>query len=114
MTLSLQYELDYHRIILAVICDSSGIIPQTIGQPGTVVYAYFQTQLALVTPNVLFYRIITRDGNIGGYCLIQVENGVAVVLSVQLRPAFVSFSAQISQIISIFIQGNLFLQDLLY
>lgn len=114
MTFSLQFELDYQRVISAVINDSRSVIPSLVGRDGNAVYAYAQAQIAQVVPGVLVYRIIGSGSNLCGYCLIQVQNGVATVLQVQPRPAFVPFLSQISQIINNFIIGNIFLQDMLY
>lgn len=114
MTYYLDYELDYQRVISAVVNDSRSVIPSLVGQNGQAVYAYAQAQIALVVVNVLPYRIMSQNGNLGGYCLIQVQNGVSTVLSTQLRPGFVALADEISGIINTFIQGNLFLQDMLY
>lgn len=114
MTFSLQYELDVKRIISAVINDSRSIIPETAGKDGNAVYAYAQAQIQLVGPGVLLYRVATENGGLGGYVALQVQNGVASVLLMQPRPAFVPFLGQISQTIANFITGNEFLQDMIY
>lgn len=114
MTITLEYELDYKRVMSAVINDSRNTIPQTTNQPGMVIYAYIKAQIALVVPGVLVYRIVGDGSNLGGFCAIQVQ-GQAISLSFyQLRPAFQDFTSEILQAISIFIQNNTPLQDILY
>lgn len=114
MTFNLQYESDFKRIIPAVINDARNTIPETTNQPGTVIKAYADSQIDLAVPGVLFYRISTREGGLGGYVGLRVANGVASTLLMQLRPAFQPFLAEISQVISTFIIDNLFLADLIY
>lgn len=114
MMYDLKYELDYKRVMMAVINDARNTIPETTDQPGSVIYAYSQAQIAKVVPGVLVYRISSQEGNLGGFCAIQVQNGVITLLFFQLRPAFQPFEAQILQFIGTFIQNNIPLQDILY
>lgn len=114
MTFTLSYELDYKRIMSAVINDARNTIPATTNQPGAVIYAYIQAQIALVSAGVIIYRICTESANLGGYCGIQVQNGIIQLLFFQLRPAFQPFESEILQIIGTFIQDNVPLQDIIY
>lgn len=114
MIFELSYELDYKRVISAVINDSRAVIPALAGEDGNGVYAYAQAQIALIVPGVLLYRISTAEGNLGGYLGLQVANGVASILLMQLRPAFVPLFDEISQVIATFITSNDFLQDMIY
>lgn len=114
MTFSLSYELDYKRIMSAVINDARNTIPATTNQPGMAIYAYIQAQISLVVPGVLVYRIVGDGSNLGGYCAIQVQKGAITLLFYQLRPAFQDFTSEILQAIAIFIQQNGPLQDILY
>lgn len=114
MTFDLIFEQDYTRIIPAVINDSWSIIPQTKMQFGSVIKSYSDSQLALIVPGVLPYRIESNEGNLAGYMALQVNNNVATVLLFQLRPGFVALTNQISQNIGTFIQSNLWLNDMLY
>lgn len=114
MTYSLSYELDYQRFITAIINDSCGTIPAIAGLDGNAIYAYAQAQISAIIPSVLVYRILGNSTNIGGYVAIRVQNGVASVLQLQLRPAHQPFLSTISQIINTFIQQNGFLADMLY
>lgn len=113
MTLSLTFEIDYKRIISAVINDSRNVIPEITNQPGTVIYAYAQAQIAQVVRGVLVYRIGSSDGNLGGYLALQTVNGGASILLLQLRPAYQGISLEISQFISNFITSNQWKNDLL-
>jgi hypothetical protein len=114
MTFSLQFELDYHRVISAVINDSRSVIPSLVGQDGNAVYEYAQGLIGQVTAGVLVYRVKTDQGNLSGFCAIQVKNGATSLLFYQLRPACIQFEAEILGIISIFIAGNYPLNDILY
>lgn len=114
MTFEILYEQDHKRIISAVINDSRSIIPELVGKDGNAIYAYAQAQIAFVVPGVLLYRISTGEGNLGGYMGLQVPNGVATVVLMQLRPAFVALLDEILQIIATFITNNTFLQDVLF
>lgn len=114
MTFTLQYELDFKRLISAVINDSRNTIPETTNQSGIVIFDYIQDQIARVVPGVLIYRIITGNGNLGGYAAIQVQGSLISLLFYQFRPAFQDFTSEILDNISIFIQQNGPLQDIIY
>lgn len=114
MTFTLVYELDFKRVMSAVINDSRNTIPQTTNKPGMEIYAYIQSQIALVVPGVLIYRITTDTGNLSGFCAIEVQGQTISLLFYQLRPAAQAFSTQILQIIATFIQQNGPLQDIIY
>lgn len=114
MTFTLLYEPDFKRVIPAVINDARNTIPETTNQPGTVIKAYADTQVNLVVPGVLLYRISTREGGLGGYVGLRVANRIASTLLMQLRPAFQPFLPEILQIIATFITSNEFLQDMIY
>jgi len=79
-----------------------------------VVYAYAQELISQVVPGVLVYRIVGKGGVLCGIMAIQVLNGAGSVLFMQLRPAFLPYSTQISRIISNFILNSTYLQDMLY
>jgi hypothetical protein len=114
MTYSLSYELDYQRFITAIINDSCGTIPAIAGQDGNAVYAYAQAKISAIIPGVLVYRILGNMTNIAGYVAISVQNGVASILQLQLRPAHQPFLLEISAVIATFISSNAFMQDYLY
>lgn len=114
MTFTLSYEIDYKRVVSAVINDSRGKISAISGQNGMAIYAYIQAQIALVTPGVIVYRVLAPNGVLAGVVAINTNSGSVGVVFLQLRPSFGQFLAQISQIISNFIVNNTFLQDVLY
>jgi len=113
MTFTLIYEIDYKRVMSAVINDARNTIPEIAGSPGNDIYAYSQAQIAMIVPGVLVYRVGSVDGNLGGYLALQTGNGVATPLLIQLRPAYQRFSLEISQFISNFITSNAWKSDLL-
>jgi len=103
----------------AVINDSRNTIAQTTNQPGAVIFQYVQSQIALVGPGVLIYRIVGDNGVLCGFCAIQAQGGPVTLLFYQLRPSFVQFevsqfNSEILGSIIIFIQQNSPLQDILY
>lgn len=114
MMFTLQYELDSSRVMSAVINDSRGSILALRNATGMQIYAYIQSQIGLVTPGVVVYRIVGSGGVLAGYVGINTNPGTVGPVVQQLRSAFVPFLNQISQIISIFISENQFLQDVLY
>lgn len=114
MTLSLVYELDKDRVMSAVINDSRNTIPAIAGQGGYAILGYIQAQIALVPAGGLVYRIVGDGANLGGYVVLGVQNGVASIILLQLRPAFRQFANQINEFIANFISNNQFLQDVLY
>ena len=113
MTFDLIYELDFKRVMSAIINDSRNTIPAIKGQSGGIIYSYIQAQISLVVPGVLVYRIIGNGSNLGGFLALQTQNGVASPLLVQLRPAYQQFSLEISQFIANFITSNSWKSDLL-
>lgn len=113
MTFELSYELDYRRVILAVINDARNSIPATKDKDGSAIYAYAQSQIALVIPGVLVYRVVGDDGVLCGFCALQIKNSVANLYFMQLRSAFQQFSDPISQIISNFIINGSYRNDYL-
>lgn len=114
MTYCLQYEPDHTRIISAVVNDARNTIPETTNQVGSVIFAYIQTQTALVTKDVLFYRITTTNGNLAGYFGLRGTDGLVSTVLLQLRPAFQQFDTEILEFISTFISGRQYIQDQLF
>lgn len=114
MTFSLQYELDYQRVISAVINDSRSVIPSLLGQDGNAVYAYSQALIAQMIPGVILYRIVYNGSNLGGVAAINTNQGAVGVVFMQERPAFVPYLVEINQFITNFIVNRTYLQDVLY
>lgn len=97
----------------AVINDSRWTIPALKGATGMQIYAYIQSQIALITEGVIVYRIVAEGGVLGGYVAINTTGSIGPVAQ-QLRPAFIGSTLEINQFISTFISGNFYLQDILY
>jgi len=110
------YNQEYKRVIPAVLIDSRQNLPFLKSAGGYDVLAYTESQVLLVTDKVVPYKIETDGGNLAGYFNLQVgsDTNTATLLNYQLRPAFITFDAQILQIISNFIQSNEWQFDCLY
>lgn len=113
---------EYPRIIPAVLIDDRKNIPAIANQTGAVIKAYFDTEIAKVKDNVLFYRIETiknkgepADGVLVGYFSIFVKgnNLAAGLYQFQLRPSFKQFTTKLSAEITIFIVNKTWKQDYL-
>lgn len=114
MTLELKYEQDYQRVMSAVINDSRGSILALKGATGMQIYAYIQSQTALVTSGVAVYRIVALGGVLAGFVGINTNAGTVGIKVMQIRPAFLPDTLEINQFISTFISTNQFLQDVIY
>jgi len=100
MTFSFTYEPEFQRVIPAVEIDARASNPAIRNQIGDVIKSFTDGKVALVTDNVIVYRIETDDGNLGGYFTVQVS-------------AFVQFSPQIFGLISKFVQSGQWQADYL-
>lgn len=103
------------RVIPSVLIDNRANIPEIKNKVGTVIKAFTDAQVAMVTNSTIHYKIETEDGgNLAGYFTLQlVRAGVVVLLQFELRPAFLQFSSIISAEISTFMQsGNCFFDTL--
>jgi hypothetical protein len=96
-----------------VIADSRANIPAVKDQDGFAIQAYVQSQTSQVVPGTIPYAIRTVDGNIAGYTVLQVNPGPVSVLLLQLRPAFSTFSSDISSFLTNFINSGNFVFDTL-
>lgn len=108
------YDIEYERTFPAVLKDARASIPEIKNQIGSVIKAYTDTQVTLVTDNVLPYKIESMDGNLVGYMAIRVVSGEASVYLKQLRPAFMQFDADISEQINTFIINGFYKYDSIY
>ncbi len=108
MSYRIIYNQEYKRVIPAVIIDSRANISAVRTAGGFAVKDYTDAQVALVTDAVIPYKIETGNGNLVGYFNLTVSDHpkAAVLLNAQLRPAFVQFNSEISQLISNFILSN--------
>jgi hypothetical protein len=109
------FEVDYDRIMCAVNIDNRANNPALANQPGSVIQAYNQSQVSIANaPNAISYRIESLPyGNLVGYVVLQIINGVASVLIMNLRPAYLQFQNTINQNISTFISSNVWQSDYL-
>jgi hypothetical protein len=107
----LSYDIEYKRTFNGVLIDSRSAIPAIAGQLGSVIKSFIDKEIALVTPEVLPYKIESSNGNLAGYFTIRLNSHSGFLFQYQLRPPFVQFNAEISQIINNFIKSNSFSQD---
>lgn len=116
MTYSIIYEPDYSRIMMAVIIDARATIPEIKNQVGSVIKSYVDSKVALVSENTIFYKIETDQGVMAGYFTIEVNtaNKTALLGQFLLRPAFVKFSGEITNIITNFIALKKWQKDYLF
>jgi hypothetical protein len=103
------------RLIPAVLIDCRASIPAILNKTGAEIKAYTDVQVAVVTPETLFYRLEAVDGTLAGYLTLLFDGqGTPSVAQFQLRPAFKSQEATISGFISNFIRDGIWKQDKLY
>lgn len=116
MSYRIVYNEEYRRVMPAVLIDSRANIDAIKTADGFSVKAYTDAQVALVTNTVIPYKIETNNGNLVGYFNLSVTTSPksALILNTQLRPAFVQFNSEISQIISTFIISNDWQYDYLF
>jgi hypothetical protein len=99
---------NFSRVIPACIIDSRTTNPAIKNQIGTVIKAYIDNQLALVTDSVLVYRIETELGVLVGYFALEIiGTGTPDKIMQVLRPAFQQFDTQITVEISSFISNDI-------
>lgn len=109
------YDDQPFRTIPAVLIDSrAGTSIEN--QVGSVIKAYTDSQVALVTDAVIPYKIESDTGSIAGYFTLQVVlgNQTAQLQQFVLRPAFKQFLSEISAQINTFITGGQWKPDFLF
>lgn len=97
---------NWQRVIPMCIIENRANIPAIKNQIGSVIQDYIDSQLALITSEVLVYRVESENCNLAGFFAIQAgapETG-AVIMQV-LRPAFQGFP-EIQKNINNFITEN--------
>ena len=90
-------------------------IPVIKNKPGVDIKAYIDGQLALITSDVLVYRVESQNCNLAGFFALQInrnDNSVLKIMEV-LRPAFVEIS-EIPVEINNFISSDLWRNDFLF
>jgi hypothetical protein len=116
MTVRFIYEPDYARLIPAILIDARASIPAIANQVGTVIKAYTDAAVAAVTPETIVYKLEnTENGVIVGYMTVKTSNmgQIGILEEVTLRPAYQNMTAEISTLISNFIQSGSFKADIL-
>jgi hypothetical protein len=114
MTFRFIYEPDYPRIIFACMMDARAGTPLA-NKSGAVQKEFIDEEISKVTKDVIFYRLETELGVMGGYfSLLTVNQGTTAGLyQFVLRPAFQGMTAEISEQITTFISGNDWKPDIL-
>lgn len=109
------YDDQPFRTIPGVLIDSRAGTPLA-NQIGTVIKAYTDGQVSLVTDNVIPYKVETDSGNLAGYFTLQVilGNQSAQMQQFVLRPGFKQFLSEISAQINTFITGGQWKPDFLF
>ena len=109
------YEPDFARIIPAITIDNRASIPVIKNQVGSVIKAFNDYQLSLLSSTSITYKIETDLGVLAGFFSIQVDisNKTATLIMEQVRPAFKGFTELTDQIGN-FIQGFDWQKDYLF
>jgi hypothetical protein len=109
------YCQEYNRVFSGVYIDSQYNIPAIANKIGSEIKQWVDAKLALISENVLPYKIETEKGVLAGIVSLEVDssNAVANVQQKQYRPAYVQFSTQLDQAINDFISSNDWQDDLL-
>jgi|SRR5882762_1554213 len=116
MSYKFRYCQEFNRMIPGVLIDSRASIPQIKNQIGVVIKQYTDSQVSLVTANVLPYTVNNSDGNLSGYftLIVNPETKNVAIGQFVLRPAFKEKLIEISSQISTFIISNLWQKDYLF
>lgn len=113
MIINFIYEIEYTKVIPAIIMDSRFTIPDIKNQDGWAAKAYIDKELSMIIAGILPYRLETDNGNIAGYMTLDATKPAVSVQKLQLRPAFQQFLTSIQQQITNFIQTNAYQYDYL-
>lgn len=107
MIFNVVYNQEYKRVIPAVIIDGRGLNPAIATLGGLELKDYTDAKVNAVTQGAIPYKIETDLGNLAGYFVLMVDyNGSVILMDYLLRPAFMQFDTQISQIINNFITSG--------
>lgn len=115
MSFFTSYCENWERVIPACIIDNRASIPAIKNKDGFTIKAYLDSQLALVTEDVLVYRVETADCNLAGFFSLQVNRDTRSSEKIMevLRPAFQG-NTEISLLITNFINGGSWRNDFLF
>jgi hypothetical protein len=112
-TYNIIYEPDYARVIQAVNCDSTAVIPAIKNKGGNVIYSYSQGLIKqLQTAGASLYKVETVKGNLAGYFVLQTASPTGILFQ-QFRPAFQKVLTDINQNIANFINGESWQYDVI-
>lgn len=105
------------RIMQAVIIDNRATLfpapPQNYN--GNTIQSYVDGQVAMVTANVVLYKILTLNGNLVGYFSLQFMASYSVNKLQQLiRPQYEYDVANIDALIDTFVASNAWANDFLF
>jgi hypothetical protein len=106
---------NYERVIPMCIIEDRANIPAIKNKPGVDIKAYVDQQLALITDNVLVYRVESADCNLAGFFALRVnrnDKSASKIMEV-LRHAFKEISG-VSAEINNFIVSGLWRNDILF
>lgn len=115
MTIRFIYEPDYPRLIFFVMMEARAGTPLA-NKPGAIQKQFIDNAINAVTPETIMYRLENAaTGVIAGVMTLITENRgqTAAVGTVTLRPAYQSSAEDISQQITIFVNGNGWQSDIL-
>jgi len=106
MTYRIIFDDQYFRTLPSCIIDNR--VKLGLGNAiGSAIQAYIDSQVALVVPGVLPYKIETVNGNLTGvFALFVHPTDGATILFQVIRPGFQEDLTNIQAEISSFIQGN--------
>ena len=106
------YEFYYAKLIQFVLLDARKTAFPVVGN-GNVLQPLVDAKIALVTPNVIPYRIESDNGVIAGYFTLEINENIPTLQQSQIRPNFGTYSTQINTDINNFIISNGWRKDYL-
>lgn len=115
MTIRFIYEPDYPRLIPSIMIEARAGTPLA-NKTGVAIKQFADAAVAAITTETIVYRLESAtNGAIAGIMTLITGNmgQTGVLGTVTLRPAYQSSAAEISTLISIFIQSGAFVADIL-
>ena len=112
MTFRFVYEFYYAKLIQFVLLDARQSAFPVVGN-GNVLQPLVDAKIALVTSNVIPYRIEGDNGTIAGYFTLEINNNIPTLQQSQIRPNFGSYNTEIQSKINEFIIDNGWQKDYL-
>lgn len=109
---TITYCENYKALFWGIIADSRSNIPGIKDAVGNVIKSYVDSQIALVVPGVIPYKI-EISGSVAGFFGLKTGGGAAEIVFLQLRPAFTGDVLAVNQQISTFISSSSYQFDTL-